>query len=256
MYLLFTLGVAMIVSQIAVFSTTIYLHRTMAHYALTLHPSMAWVFRCFLWITTGQKTREWVAVHRKHHTFVDREGDPHSPILEGFWSIQLGNVVHYARALRDKNILIKYTPDIKEDIWDKWFFNYGLLGVSLGTVILCALLGLGWGLLAAGVHVFTYVFLLSSSVNGLCHYKGYRNFFNTATNLRFVALITAGEGLHNNHHGFAHSPKFSCRASEFDPAWPIIKLLKMLGLARNVKKTSSEQGLRFRRIRRSMLPRP
>ena len=245
MYLLFTLGVAMIVSQIAVFSTTIYLHRTMAHYALTLHPSMAWIFRCFLWITTGQKRREWVAVHRKHHTFVDREGDPHSPILEGFWSIQLGNVVHYARALKDKNILIKYTPDIEEDIWDRWFFNYGWLGVSLGTVILCALLGLGWGLLAAGIHAVTYVFILSSSINGLCHTCGYKNFDNSATNLQFIALLTGGEGLHNNHHGWTTSPKFSFRRYEMDPAWPVIRILNILGLARRVKKTIFEQGLKF-----------
>ena len=86
-------------------------------------------------------------------------------------------------------------------------------------------LGIGWGLLAAGIHAVMYVFVLSSSINGLCHHVGYKNFDNTATNIRFLALLTGGEGLHNNHHGFPRSPKFSFQRSEFDPAWPVIKLL-------------------------------
>jgi stearoyl-CoA desaturase (delta-9 desaturase) len=96
-------------------------------------------------------------------------------------------------------------------------------------------IGLWWGLLAAGIHAVMYVFVLSSSINGLCHHVGYRNFDNTATNLRFLALLTGGEGLHNNHHGYPRSPKFSFRPSEIDPAWPIIKLLIALKLAKPYK---------------------
>ena len=96
-------------------------------------------------------------------------------------------------------------------------------------------MGIGWGLLAAGIHAVMYVFVLSSSINGLCHHVGYKNFDNTATNLRLLALVTGGEGLHNNHHGYPRSPKFSFRASEIDPAWPIIKLLIALGLAKPYK---------------------
>ena len=102
-----------------------------------------------------------------------------------------------------------------------------LVGISL----LCFALGFKWGLLAAAIHAVTYVFVLSSSINGLCHYVGYKNFENTATNIRLLALITGGEGLHNNHHGFPRSPKFSLKASEIDPAWLVIKLLTMLHLA-------------------------
>ena len=117
-------------------------------------------------------------------------------------------------------------------------FNHGTTGLVVGTVALCALMGIGWGLLAAGIHALMYVFVLSSSINGLCHAVGYKNFDNTATNLRFLALITGGEGLHNNHHGFPRSPKFSFRISELDPAWPIIRLLVMLRLAKPYKTIS------------------
>jgi stearoyl-CoA desaturase (Delta-9 desaturase) len=108
----------------------------------------------------------------------------------------------------------------------------------LGTLLLVAVLGVWWGLLAAGVHAVMYVFVLSSSINGLCHHVGYRNFDNTATNIRFIALLTGGEGLHNNHHGYPRSPKFSWRQSgkrEFDPAWIVIKLLIALNLAKPYK---------------------
>ena len=104
------------------------------------------------------------------------------------------------------------------------------------------LIGVGWALLAAAVHGIVYVFVLSSSINGLCHYRGYKNFQNTATNIRFLALLTAGEGLHNNHHGYPRSPKFSFRASELDPAWPVIWTLTKLGLAKPYKTIEQSQA--------------
>ena len=222
---------AAVVLQAAVFSTTIYLHRTVAHRSLVLHPAVAWAFRSILWLTTGMVTKEWVAVHRKHHAFTDEEGDPHSPYLEGFWAVQLGNVFYYIKEAKDKAIVEKYSKDMKDDAWDRYFFNYGASGLLIGISLLCVILGVKWGLLAAGLHAFTYIFVLSSSINGLCHHSGYKNFDNTATNIRFLALLTGGEGLHNNHHGFPRSPKFSFKASEIDPAWPVIKLLSMLHLA-------------------------
>jgi stearoyl-CoA desaturase (delta-9 desaturase) len=233
--LLVSLVVSAIVTQVAVFSTTIYLHRTATHKALSVHPAVEWMFKFSLWMTTGILTREWVAVHRKHHAFTDEEGDPHSPALEGFWRVQLGNVFYYIREVKKTDVVERYARDIKDGWWDRHVFKHGLLGLAIGTVGLCVVLGVGWGLLAAAVHAVMYVFVLSSSINGLCHHVGYKNFDNTATNIRFIALLTGGEGLHNNHHGYPRSPKFSFRASEIDPAWPVIKLLVALGLARPYK---------------------
>jgi stearoyl-CoA desaturase (delta-9 desaturase) len=230
-----SLVTAFVLIQVAVFGTTIFLHRTATHRALVLHPAVAWVFRLSLWLTTGIATKEWVAVHRKHHAFTDQEGDPHSPLLMGFWSVQLGNVFHYVRAAKNKQVVERYARDLQDDVWDRLFFNHGTLGLAVGVVLLCSILGIGWGLLAASIHAVMYVFVLSSSINGLCHTAGYKNFDNTATNIRLLALLTGGEGLHNNHHGYPRSPKFSFRRSEMDPAWPVIKLLISLRLAKPYK---------------------
>lgn len=230
--LLQCLAASALVTQVAVFSTTIYLHRGATHKALEFHPAVACIFRVCIWLTTGLSTKEWVAVHRKHHAFTEVEGDPHSPHLHGFWSVQLGNVFHYVKEAHDPATLERYARDIEEDAWDRRLFNFGILGLSIGTAGLCLMLGLWWGLLAAALHFVMYVFVLSSSINGLCHYIGYRNFDNTATNIKLVALLTGGEGLHNNHHGHPRSPKFSVRPNEIDPSWPLIRMLIGLKLAR------------------------
>jgi len=227
-----TLVFAAIVIQTAVFSTTIYLHRTATHKALVMHPAVEAMFKFALWMTTGLLTKEWVAVHRKHHAFTDEEGDPHSPVLEGFWRVQLGNVYYYMREVKKTDVVERYARDIKEGWWDRHVYKHGWLGLTIGTILLCLILGLWWGLLAAGIHAVMYVFVLSSSINGLCHHVGYRNFDNTATNIRFLALLTVGEGLHNNHHGYPRSPKFSWRASEFDPPWPVTNTPIALKLAK------------------------
>jgi len=229
---LLTLIAAALVLQTAVFATTIYLHRTATHKALTMHPAVEWMFKVALWLTTGLRTKEWVAVHRKHHAFTDEQGDPHSPAIEGFWRVQLGNVYYYLRETRHGETIARYARDISEGWWDRHIFAHGWLGPTIGTMALCAVIGIEWGLLAAAIHAVMYVFVLSSSINGLCHAVGYRNFDNTATNIRTLALVTGGEGLHNNHHGFPRSPKFSCRTGEIDPAWPMIKLLVTLRLAK------------------------
>jgi stearoyl-CoA desaturase (Delta-9 desaturase) len=224
---LLSVVIAIVLIQVAVFSTTIYLHRTATHRALTLHPAIAWLFRFSLWLTTGLSTKEWVAVHRKHHAFTDQEG----PRLAGFWAVQLGNVFLYLKEAKNPDVLERYARDITADWSERTLFRHGLLGLTIGTTVLCVLIGTGPALLAAAIHATMYVFVLSSSINGLCHHVGYRNFDNTATNLRFLALLTGGEGLHNNHHGFPRSPKFSFRPSELDPAWPLIRLLIALKLA-------------------------
>jgi stearoyl-CoA desaturase (delta-9 desaturase) len=231
-----------LVTQAAVFSTTIFLHRCATHKALELHPGAAFVFRFVIWLTTGVSTKEWVAVHRKHHAFTEVEGDPHSPHLHGFWSVQLGNIFHYLKESRNPETLERYARDIEEDWWDRRVFKIGIVGPIIGIAGLCLILGLWWGLFAAALHLFMYVFVLSSSINGLCHYIGYRNFDNTATNIKLVALLTGGEGLHNNHHGHPRSPKFSFRPREIDPSWPLIRLLAGLKLARPYKTIEEIQG--------------
>lgn len=233
---LFALLVSTIVTQITVFTTTIYLHRAATHRSLVLHPALEWMFRLIIWMTSGIVPREWVAVHRKHHKYTDKEGDPHSPLLHGFWKVQLGNVYYYVRENKDVTLVPTYARDMmRPDIWDKAFFNHGSLGLAVGISLLCLGLGLWWGLFAAVLHAVMYVFVLSSSINGLCHTAGYKNFANTATNLKSVAWLTGGEGLHNNHHGFPRSPKFSFNRGEIDPAWPLIRLMIALKLARPYK---------------------
>jgi stearoyl-CoA desaturase (delta-9 desaturase) len=235
---LIALVVSLVVLQIMVFSTTIYLHRGLTHRAVSFNPVIAWVFRLCVWLTTGIVPREWVAVHRKHHAHTEEDGDPHSPILLGFWRVQLGNVFYYVREARDPETVTTYAKDLqKSDIWDKIAFNHGGAGMLIGTGLLCLTLG-WWGLFAAAFAGFMYVFVLSSSINGLCHYFGYKNFDNTAGNFRSVALLTGGEGLHNNHHGRPRAAKFSVRASEIDPAWPLIRTMEILGLAKVAKATA------------------
>ena len=174
-HLLLSLAVAAILIQVAVFSTTIYLHRCATHKALIVHPAVEWMFKMALWLTTGQCTKEWVAVHRKHHAFTDEEGDPHSPKIEGFWNVQLGNVFYYVREIKKTDVVQRYARDIKDGWWDTYLFNHGLLGLGIGTALLCLILGpvigLWWTLLGAGIHAVMYVFVLSSSINGLCHYR-------------------------------------------------------------------------------------
>ncbi len=235
---LIALGVSIVALQIMVFSTTIYLHRAATHRALTLHPFAAWIFRFCIWLTTGIVPREWVAVHRKHHAHTDEQGDPHSPVLEGFWQVQFGNVYYYIKESRNQETINTFAKDfLKSDFWDRIAFNHGKAGLVIGTGLACVVLG-WWGLFTAAFAGFMYVFVLSSSINGLCHHFGYKNFNNTAGNFRSVALLTGGEGLHNNHHGRPRAAKFSVRPSEIDPAWPIIRTLEFLGLARISKATA------------------
>jgi stearoyl-CoA desaturase (delta-9 desaturase) len=212
-------------TQLAVVATSIYLHRALAHRALHVHPVADFAFRLALWLTTGQSRQQWVAVHRKHHTSTDREGDPHSPRLLGFWRVQLFNVAYYVREARNPATLETFAPDLRPDRLDRTIFSHGWLGPGLGLAGLCALVGLGPGLAAGLAHAILYVFVMAPLINALGHWRGSRNFDNTAYNWRLLAWVTGGESLHNNHHAHPRSPKFSIRRWEFDPSWPIIWLL-------------------------------
>jgi len=222
---------AVAVTQLAMIATSVYLHRALAHRSLAVSPVVDVLFRAVLWLTTGQRRQEWVAVHRKHHAFTDRDGDPHSPRLLGFWRVQLLNVVYYIREARNPETIHKFARDVAPDRLDRAVFSRGLVGLGLGTALLCVVLGVGPGLIAALVHAVLYVFVAAPLINGLGHWRGAQNFRNTAYNSTVLAWLTAGESLHNNHHAHPRAPKFSMRRFEVDPSWLVIRVMAALGLA-------------------------
>ena len=222
--------VAVALTQIAVIATSIYLHRALAHRSLRLHPVADVTFRVILWLTTGQRRQQWVAVHRKHHTFTDRAGDPHSPRLLGFWRVQLFNVYYYIRECRNAQTIATFAPDLAEDWLDRAVFSRGFIGLGVGLGLLCAVFGLWPGLITGLAHAVLYVFVLAPLINALGHWRGRQNFVNTAYNIRLFAWVSGGESLHNNHHAHPRSAKFSVRGGEFDPSWLVIRALAAVRL--------------------------
>ena len=221
---------AVALSQIADIATSIYLHRTLAHRALRIHPAADVAFRVILWLTTGQCRQQWVAVHRKHHAFVDREGDPHSPRLLGFWRVQFFNVYYYVRECRNPHTIATFAGDLPPDRLDRILFSRGWVGLGIGLATLCLVVGVPIGLPAGLAHAGLYVFVLAPLINGLGHWRGRQNFENTAYNSRLFAWVTGGESLHNNHHAHPRSAKFSVGRAEFDPSWLAIRALSAVGL--------------------------
>lgn len=218
-------------SQGAFFLTTVFLHRALSHRALTLHPAARAACRVGVWLLTGIRPRQWVAVHRRHHAFTDIPGDPHSPLLEGFWAVLLGNAVLYRRAATDGRTVDRYAKDLPSDGWDRAVFDRGALGLACGAAILVSLLGWRRALGALGVHAATYL-LGCGAINAVGHRFGRRPFTNTATNSQWLAWLVAGEGLHNNHHGAPTSARLAVHAGEVDPGWWAVRALARCGLAR------------------------
>lgn len=222
--------VGFVLAEIATFISTVYLHRVLSHKSIRLHPALTMFMRFGTWMLTSISPREWVAVHRKHHNFTDVEGDPHSPHVEGYWKIMLANVYYYRREANNGGTLQKYASDLPYDRLDRVLLRHGALGFGLTGVILVLLMGFGPGLV--GLLTLAVVYLgFSAAINGAGHTFGYKTFDNEATNLRFLALITFGEGLHNNHHARPAAPKLSALRGEFDPAWPVVRILVALRLA-------------------------
>lgn len=215
----------LVVTQVAVIAISVYLHRSLAHRSVSLHPAAEYACRVIIWLTVGVSRQEWVAVHRKHHAFADVPGDPHSPRLYGLRNVWLGNLLFYLREARRPGVLKMWAPDVQPDVWDRVLFSRNLLGLAVGAALLT--FAIGWmGLVADMLHGVLNTFVLAPIVNGLAHWQGQQNFENTAYNHRGLAWITGGESLHNNHHAYPRSAKFSMKPGEFDPTWWVIRGLE------------------------------
>lgn len=221
--------ITLVILQMSVFCTTIFLHRAKTHRGLELHPVAGFLMHLHLSLFTGIVPRQWAAVHRKHHHFSDKQGDPHSPYIYGLWTVLFGNYFFYKKEASDKAVVRKYTPDWNEDALDKLPGMQYAAFAGMGIFML--MFGVWWGVAAWAAHVALYIFL-NSAINSVCHMIGYRNFNNKATNVQWIALLTGGEGLHNNHHEFPTSALFALRGREIDPAWPVIRLLQACNLAK------------------------
>ena len=217
--------VAFAVTQIAILTTTVWLHRTLSHRAVTLKPRVTMAFRIITWITTGLRPREWVAVHRLHHAHSDEEGDPHSPRLLGFNKVQFGNAYLYKKTAEKPQVVARYAKDLQPDVWDVRLFDRAIPGLGLGILALCLILGPIHGLIAAAVHTALYL-LMSGAINAIGHKWGKRPHPNFATNSQWLALLVGGEGLHNNHHAVPTAARFAFAKGEIDPGWYVIKLLE------------------------------
>jgi stearoyl-CoA desaturase (delta-9 desaturase) len=231
-YMLTYMSIGFLVAEIASLLTTVYLHRGSTHRSLKFNPVLEFLMQLGLWLTTGINRKEWVAVHLCHHAHADVEGDPHSPILLGLWPVQLGNIFLYRRAARDPKTLW-YGRNIVPTFAERIIFRWTLIGPF---VVAPALLWWAFGLLPmliiVATHMLLYLFLLNNLVNGLCHYRGYKNFPLpvVAFNNHFVAWITMGEGFHNNHHNAPGNPSLSYKWYEFDLGWVFIRLMCFCGL--------------------------
>ncbi len=229
--LLLALAVGISVTTLANVCTTVYLHRGLAHRAITFSRPAHAVFKTLVWLSTGIKIREWVAVHRKHHAHTDTPDDPHSPAVSGWKTVQFKNLAMYRAAAHDQSNLDKYAKDLAPTAWDRLLYDRSWLGLLTGAVLLCVAFGWRVGLLAAFIHV-NYYLAGSAAVNAIGHHFGRRPYDNSATNLQWLAFITAGEGLHNNHHAAPTSAKLAHRWYEIDPGWFVIKPLTWMRLAR------------------------
>ncbi len=237
---LFTLAV----THVTIISVTLFLHRSQAHRGLDLHPAVMHFFRFWLWLTTGMITKEWVAIHRKHHARCEREGDPHSPVVFGLGMVFFRGAELYREEAKNEETLKRFghgTPDdwLERNLYSK----HNLLGILIMLGIDLALFGLV-GLAVWAVQMAWIPFWAAGVVNGVGHAIGYRNFASpdTSTNVFPIGIIIGGEELHNNHHAYGTSAKFSSKWYEFDLGWVYISILRFFKLA-TVKKVAPKLRL-------------
>jgi stearoyl-CoA desaturase (delta-9 desaturase) len=223
-----------VMMQISLMATTLYLHRDQAHRAIDLHPALRHFFRFWMWLTSGMVTREWVAVHRKHHALCEKVGDPHSPVVFGLKKVLLEGAELYRVDARNPEVVAKYSRGTPDDWLERKFYvPHTTLGIYTLLVLNVLLFGV-IGITIFAVQMATMPILSAGIINGLGHARGYRNFESddAATNLYPIACLIAGEELHNNHHAFPSSAKFSVQPWEFDIGWMYITIFKALGLCK------------------------
>jgi stearoyl-CoA desaturase (delta-9 desaturase) len=224
----------LVVTHITIACVTLYLHRGQAHRAVTFHPVITHFMRFWLWITTSMNTKQWVAIHRKHHRFTEQEGDPHSPHVFGIRTVFFKGAGLYHSASKDSAVVAQYgvgTPAdwVEENIYTK----YNKLGILFMLIINLCLFG-AWGLLVWGIQMIWIPLWAAGVINGIGHWWGYRNgeTKDHSRNISPWGIIIGGECLHNNHHLDPANPRLSRRWFEFDIGWMYITILKFFGLAK------------------------
>jgi stearoyl-CoA desaturase (delta-9 desaturase) len=226
--------IVVLCGHITVMTMSLYMHRAMAHQGLELHPIVQWAFRLWLYLFTGMSTREWVAVHRKHHAFCETEQDPHSPVVHGWAKILFLGVFFYKKGYSDPETMEKFSKGTPTDRAETFFIKHKFTG--LFALLALDFLVFGWltgGLVWAGQVLWT-PFWAAGVVNGLGHTIGYRNYKvrDASRNLIPLGILLSGEELHNNHHKHPASAKFSKRWFEFDMGWTYIQMMRLVGLAK------------------------
>ena len=232
-YLMLEIVYTLLATHITIVAVTLYLHRSQAHRSVQFHPAVNHFFRFWLWLTTGMVTREWVAIHRRHHQASDTEQDPHSPRIYGLAAVLFGGAWLYVKASKDRNMVAALGVGTPDD-WVERHLYSAHPSLGIGLLFLLDVGIFGWlGILVWGIQMIWIPFWAAGVVNGLCHWWGYRNYSvrDTSRNLVPIDFIVGGELLHNNHHGNAASAKLSVRPWEFDIGWMYIQLLRGLGLA-------------------------
>jgi len=231
-------AVALVLTHITIAGVTIFLHRHQAHRALELGPIPSHFFRFWLWLTTGMVTKEWAAIHRKHHAKVETAEDPHSPQIHGINKVLWGGVALYVKETRNKETMERYGHGTPDDWLERNVYSvHAKLGVTLMALIDIGLFGFLPGMAVWGVQMFWIPFWAAGVINGWGHWFGYRNFkvADASVNIIPWGIIIGGEELHNNHHAYGTSAKLSNKWYEFDIGWMYIRIMEMIGWAK-VKK--------------------
>lgn len=226
---------ALVVTQLTIFSVTLWLHRSQAHRALDLHPGLAHAMRAWLWLTTGISTKQWVAVHRKHHAHCETEQDPHSPKVLGLATVLFKGLSLYQKARKDDGLVARYSHGAPNDwLENQVYIRHSTVGLVILGLANLVLLGFLPGLLMTGIQLLWIPLWAAGVINGLGHAKGYRNFetADESRNLVPWAVWIGGEELHNNHHAHPTSAKLSYRPWEVDIGWGAILVLQALNLAK------------------------